>query len=139
MRILKKLISIFGVLFLVAVLSFSCVSTNYSTPLKVVERFISITEFDQGSYEDYLALYVDKNRVPFSRQEFDDYRVKHGQEYMFDVDNNDVASVTKHMKVVQKDESNAEVYWFPDINNADIKKATIYWSLIKKNGKWLNN
>lgn len=110
----------------------SAKSEYAGTPLEPVEKLVSILLFDQGTYEQYTALYADKNKA-MPREAFDSYRSSNEPKGI-----KSPADMMKYMQVVQKDENNADIYWIPDLKD-EKSKSKIYGSVIKKDDKWLLN
>jgi hypothetical protein len=106
--------------------------------LEPLEELISIYYFDKGTYNEYKSVFANKSNI-VNKEVFDNYRSKNEPKDVFLSDFDSVSNVMKHMKVVQKDENNAEIYWIPNPEKDDVSKASSYWIVTKQDGKWLLN
>ncbi|URM33410.1 hypothetical protein LLY41_02695 [Cytobacillus firmus] len=111
---------------------------NFNEQLKVVENFIEIAYFDEGTYEDFTALYADKDKVN-SKKEFTNFREKNEPKDIFPKDYENVKEVTKHLVAKKVDKTNVNVYWLENPDKDKTESAKTVWSLTKKDDKWLLN
>lgn len=137
---MNKKISILILIIFATIFSFGCSNKSEytNTPLEPLEDLISIYYFDKGTYNEYKSLFGNKSNI-VTKEVFDNYRSKNEPKDVFTSDFDSVSNVMKHMKVVQKDENNAEIYWIPNPEKDDVSKTSSYWIVTKQNGKWLLN
>jgi len=101
----------------------------------IVEQFIKIAYFDEGTYADFTALYADSTKAN-TEEEFNEFRKTTEAADQFPVDSDSVENMMKHLVAVPIDENNAEVYWVEDKAKATKADAAFVWSLTNVNGDW---
>lgn len=101
----------------------------------VVEKFIKIAYFDEGTYADFVALHADPTAAN-TEEEFTTFRDTTTAENQFPVDSDSVEKMMKHLVAVPIDETHAEVYWVEDKKKATKAEATYVWQLVDVNGTW---
>ncbi|AXI01207.1 hypothetical protein DV702_16650 [Sporosarcina sp. PTS2304] len=104
----------------------------------VIEKFIDITYFDEGTYEDFKALYADPENVN-TKEEFDEFRKNNDPKQTFPIDSDKPEDIKKHLVVKEIDENNAEVYWVKDLKDEKKEEATSVWAVTKVDGEWKVN
>ena len=78
---------------------------------EVVEQFIKIAYFDEGTYEDFVALHADPTTAN-TEEEFNNFRETTTAEGQFPIDSDSVENMLKHLVAVANDETHAEVYLY---------------------------
>lgn len=101
----------------------------------VVEQFIKIAYFDEGAYDDFVALYADPATAN-TEEEFNNFRETTTAEDQFPVDSDSVEKMLKHLVAVAVDDTHAEVYWVEDKAKATKADAAYVWQLVDVNGAW---
>lgn len=103
--------------------------------IAVVEKFIEIAYFDEGTYEDFTALYADPKKVN-TEEEFNEFRKTNEAKDVFPVDTDSVKDIVKHLVADKVDDTNADVYWLKDTKKDKKEAATSVWSVTKVDDEW---
>lgn len=106
-----------------------------SEQIAVVEEFINIAYFDEGSYEDFTALYADPEKAN-TEEEFNEFRKSNEPKDVFPVDSDSAKDVSKHLVAKLIDETNADVYWLEDVKKDKKEDAESVWSVTKIEDDW---
>ena len=106
-----------------------------SAQIAVVEKFIEIAYFDEGTYEDFTALYADPEKAN-TEEEFNEFRKSNEPKDVFPVDSDSAKDVSKHLVAKLIDETNADVYWLEDVKKDKKEDAESVWSVTKIEDEW---
>lgn len=103
--------------------------------IEIIQKFINIAYFDQGTYKDFVALFADAKKVN-TEEEFNTFRETNDPTKEFSVDGDNLEGISKHLVAVVNDENNADVYWVEDKETAKREDAKFVWKLVKVNDEW---
>lgn len=106
--------------------------------IAVVEKFIDITYFDEGTYEDFKALYANPKDVN-TEKEFNEFRKNNDPKQTFPIDSDKPEDIKKHLVAKKVDDQNAEVYWVKDLKDDKKEEATSVWAVTKVEDVWKIN
>lgn len=106
-----------------------------SAQIAVVKKFIEIAYFDEGTYEDFTALYADPKKAN-TEEEFNEFRKSNEPKDVFPVDSDSAKDVSKHLVAKLIDETNADVYWLENVKKDKKEDAESVWSVTKIEDEW---
>lgn len=136
----KKLIGITVVVLVLAALIGSLSYYRYvnkykGTALEPMENMINSLYFNKGDYNSYSNSFTAPNKA-LNVQQFDQQKKTAKPSKEFRYGSKDTRDILSHMRVVEKN-NKALVYYLKDVKDDSELKKSSFWTIVKKDGKWL--